>query len=127
MTASLPAVAVVLHAMSEDNASSATLSKPPPPPSPVSCCSCVAKLASPPPRASRDESSDLAGRCFALRRRPTAANTTAVVGALESASATTLVLPGRYSTSKSNSWRVNAHRCSFPVRLGLVISHLRAE
>ncbi|KAE8912779.1 hypothetical protein PF005_g25963 [Phytophthora fragariae] len=98
MSASPPAVAVVLHAVSGDNAS-----KPPRPPATVSCCSFVAKLASPLPRASRGESSDSAGRRFVLRRRPTAVNTTDVVGAPESASATTLVLPGRYSTSKSNS------------------------
>ncbi|KAE8958192.1 hypothetical protein PF005_g27767 [Phytophthora fragariae] len=103
MSASPPAVAVVLHAVSGDNASPAAPSKPPRPPATDSCCSFVAKLASPLPRASRGESSDSAGRRFVLRRRPTVANTADVVGALESASATTLVVPGRYSTSKSNS------------------------
>ncbi|KAE9264297.1 hypothetical protein PR003_g32851 [Phytophthora rubi] len=37
-----------------------------------------------------------AARCFASRRRPIAASSVAAAGARDSASATTLVLPGRY-------------------------------
>ncbi|KAE9316917.1 hypothetical protein PF008_g18881 [Phytophthora fragariae] len=68
-----------------------------------------------------------AARCRARGRLPTAAKTFAVgVGALDSASATTFVVPGRYSTSKSNSCSVKAHQCSLPVKLALVINHLSA-
>ncbi|KAE9064910.1 hypothetical protein PF010_g28428 [Phytophthora fragariae] len=66
-------------------------------------------------------------RFLARRRLPIAANTEAVVGALERASATTLVAPGLYCTSKSSSCRVRAQQCSFPVKFGLVISHFSAE
>ncbi|KAE9275298.1 hypothetical protein PF008_g29383 [Phytophthora fragariae] len=69
----------------------------------------------------------VACRFLARRRLPIAANTEAVVGALERASATTLVAPGLYCTSKSSSCRVRAQRCSFPVKFGLVINHLSAE
>eukprot|EP00644_Phytophthora_capsici_P018895 jgi/Phyca11/133094/e_gw1.320.5.1 len=67
---------------------------------------------------------------FRFRRfrflRPTAASVFITTGALDNASATTFVLPGRYSTVKSYSCRMRAHRCSFPVKFELVISHFSA-
>ncbi|KAE8908707.1 hypothetical protein PF005_g23936 [Phytophthora fragariae] len=63
-------------------------------------------------------------RNFARLFLPIAASDFA--GALESASATTFVLPGRYCTSNSYFCRLNAHRCSLPVKLLLVINHFNA-
>eukprot|EP00644_Phytophthora_capsici_P019665 jgi/Phyca11/133405/e_gw1.446.2.1 len=61
-----------------------------------------------------------------FRLLPAAARTVYTNGARDNASATTFVFPGRYSTSKSYSCRVNAQRCSFPVRFELVINHFSA-
>ncbi|KAE9273418.1 hypothetical protein PF008_g29842 [Phytophthora fragariae] len=51
---------------------------------------------------------------------------TARTGALDRASATTLLAPGRYTTSKLYSCSCSDHRCSRPARSFDVINHFSA-